>query len=729
MTPPRFDAFPQQIPPDFQRSYRARLLVWKAIIPPGLVLVALILVTRLLGWLQPLELVAFDTLLRNLPLESPEARITLVGITEADIQKLNHYPVQDAELSQALRNLAAAKPRVLGLGLFRDIEVPPGYDQLRQTFAELPNLVALEVIDGTGQATIPAPPGIPPDRVGFANFLEDSDWILRRSLLTSGKLPNGQVKPAFALRLAQAYLAPEGYRLKLNGNPERGRGKGKNLSFYSLKGGPRSVLHPFDSHLGGYIRTPDGEVDQAQLTMLKFRRHSRPFELISLEQVLNQQFDPELVRDRIILIGNIAPSIKDDFLAAGVKHTLWGTETSYQGSVPFIFGLEVHAHLTSQIISQVLARRGGIESLPEWLEYGAIAIAGLAGTGLGLVLVSPLGRLLGVSLLSSGLLLLCYVSLTVGLWLPLVPSLMALIGAGLMTLFVDRELHLKLSQSNSTLEWAYTSVHNGPLQTLVVALRQARSNPVLYAQLQLLNGDLRLIYESMRDELNRVGEGSGEARFCLNKQWLNAQDDLPELLLQVHQTTLDRNCPGFDSLRICMRPRLEPLRNCSLIPAQRRLVCLFLEEALCNVGKHAVAANRLDVLGINEAGWCRLQVIDNGQMGGERVWAGQVQSGQVQSEQAQVEPVQRQPVPMDLNPPRAGRSRWMGEPSALFTRRSKPRQGQGSRQSLAIARALGGKFERFPNHPQGTICQLSWPNKQPVGLRWKLHLQQWFKRL
>lgn len=671
----------------FQRHYGARLRVWRAIVTPAFLLVLVLLLFRLSGLLQPLELRVFDAMLSRRPLEPADPRITLVGITEADIQALNHYPVNDTELSQVLRTLSEANARIIGLDLFRDVPVQPGYDELLKTYDEIQNLIAIEVINDTDASPlIKGPPRIPPERISFANFLEDNDWILRRMLLTT---PANDSKQAFSLRVAAAYLQSQGYALD-PGEPRQGL-NATAIPATTPAAAPvpsqasgttspsRQSLSTFQPHTGGYVR----EAIVGKAVMINYRQNPKPFEFLTLTQVLQQQFDPELVSDRIVLIGNVAASSKDVFLTAGRRETLWSQSNNYNRGIPFSFGLEAHAHATSQLISRVLDRRWGIWSLPEAMEYGLIIVAGALGAGLGLCLTSPLGRLLGLAILSSALLLLCFGSLSwLGLWLPLVPILLALAGAGFTTLFVDWELSLKLRQSTDTLERAYNSVHNGPLQTIAILLSQTSPQDKMHGQLKTLNHELRTIYESMK------GNERETHQFLLGKEWLDAREALPLLLDQVYQLTTIRNFAGFDSVRIFMRPQLDALNDCSLSLEQKKRLCAFLEEALCNVGKHARHAKRIDVVGKltgkRQQRYC-LEITDDGE------------------------------IP----------SRGLTVAGTPARKSSSKYKSQGTRQMEALARELGGTFERLPNQPQGTICRLSWPTKPT----WGMQLRHFLRRL
>src|SRR5919202_1536064 len=60
---------------------------------------------RQLGWLQPLELAAFDLMVRLRPDEGPDPRLLVVTITEQDIKALKQYPIPDGVLAKVLAEL------------------------------------------------------------------------------------------------------------------------------------------------------------------------------------------------------------------------------------------------------------------------------------------------------------------------------------------------------------------------------------------------------------------------------------------------------------------------------------------------------------------------------------------------------------------------------------------------------------------------------------------------
>jgi two-component sensor histidine kinase len=98
----------------------------------------------------------------------------------------------------------------------------------------------------------------------------------------------------------------------------------------------------------------------------------------------------------------------------------------------------------------------------------------------------------------------------------------------------------------------------------------------------------------------------------------------------------------------------------ALTAPQKKELCAFLEEALCNVGKHAIGATRLRVVCKQEQEICHLQIVDNG--AGLKVSAN-------------------------------------GTPT---------RVRGGTKHAIQLAKQMGGNFRRETSPPQGTICELSW---------------------
>ena len=214
------------------------------------------------------------------------------------------------------------------------------------------------------------------------------------------------------------------------------------------------------------------------------------------------------------------------------------------------------------------------------------------------------------------------------------------------------------------MEEAFTQIHNGPLQTLALLQRDVQQDLIpsqeLLQRLNDLNTEIRAVGGSLTDKnytnntaINlesptsedtlRLGEGT-----CID---LNLP--LHNLLHEVYSLTLKRNLPHFQTIQVKVR-NFAPITQPSLTLEMKRDLCLWLEEALCNVGKHAQGVTRILVTGQQHEGKYILKVQDNG-------------SG--------LQPGQEQ---------------------------------QGTKHSTVLAKRLSGEFRRESLPKGGVLCQLSW---------------------
>lgn len=633
------------------KKIKQQLKLWREVALPGLSVVGLVMLARSMGLLQSQEWLLFDQLLRIRPAETVDTRVVIVGIDEDDINYAGGFPIPDSQLAKLLNILQTYKPRVIGLDIFKNQNRNPERAQLSSALRESPNLIGIEVVLNQSKTfNVKPPPEIPPVRVGFADLIVDPDGKLRRSLLAS-KTYTGELKYSLPLRLAQAYLHSE--RIGFH----HGSRSYDPIQFGSLK------LPRFLPNWGGYV----GADANGNQVLLNFRSHQQPFHTLSLRDVLTRKVEPNWIRDRIVIIGMTAASVKDSFITSAVKGTLYTTALGVEESsnqYQWIYGVEVHAHATSQILSRVLDRRPLLRVWSDIGEYLWILGWGLLGIFLGLMLQSPWKTFSSLGIASFALIGICYIFLVMGWWIPLVPTLLALSGAGLTASFFDRDLRTLLEQRSLTLKRSFEAIHNGPLQSLAVMLRSLGEEEVsteeLRSQLQQLNQELRSIPDSLSQEML-----SRDDSLCLEGNVvLDLQTPIAELLYQVYDLTLRRNFKGFATILSFIPPNFEPLEDSHLSTSKKRCLCLFLQEALCNVGKHAKGATCLDVICTRESLWYCLKIIDNG--------------AEIISE-----------------------SNYTGGRG-------------GTNQAHEIARQLRGKFRRFPHFPQGTVCELTWP----VAMAW-----------
>lgn len=626
---------------EFWIKVKQQAKVWRVGAFPGLAVVSCVVIARLTGSSQVLEWMAFDSFLRLRPAEAEDTRVVIVGIDENDIKAVGDYPVPNRDLAKMLRILQSYKPRAIGLDMFRDLTADPGHAELAKIFADTPNLVGIEMaLSSEATLNVKPPPELPPERVGFTDAIIDSDGKLRRSPLAS-KVGSEAIKYSLPLLLAKIYLRSEGIAL------EHGNRAGDPIRFGS------TVLTRFRSNSGSYVGAKAG----GNQVLLNFRSNQKPFPTISLTDIFTGRVKPDLIRDRIVLVGMTAASVNDTFMTSAVKGTLLTAALGNQESLDqyqLIYGVEIEAHATSQIVNAVLNGRPLLHIWSEGWEYVWILAWGLVGIALGLILKSPWKTLLSIGVASVGLVGICYGLLILSWWVPVVPALLALCGAGLTTSFFDRESRTLLEQRSLTLKRTYDAVHNGPLQTLAIILRSLGEEDLpsekLRSQLQELNRELRSVYESMNQAI-RTGDN------------LYLQTPINELLYQVYDNTLKRDLQGFAAIKTYIPPDFTPLEDCPLTVDQKQGLCIFLQEALCNVGKHAVGASCLDVVCVREKDWYSLRITDNG----------------------------------------AGSASLSGHFSG----------GRGTAQAKELARHLRGKFLRRPHSPQGTICELTWPAGRP----------------
>ena len=383
-----------------------------SVLPIWTVLLASLLVTsivmgmRSLGWLQPWELSSFDWLMRMRPNEGLDQRLLLVTITEDDVQS---QPVAErgaASLSNQSLNLLLAKleqaqPRAIGLDIYR--EAPIKED--RELAKRIRNSDRFYIICRYGNPGVPPPPEFTPERQGFNNVLFDPDQILRRHLLAVSSSSPCQSKYSFNWQLATRYLAAAGIYPQTTADHYLQLGE--------------TVFKTLETNTGSY-QNIDSSGHQI---LLNYRNTPQIAETVTLQEMLGDRFSPELVKERIVLIGTNAPSFNDHNWRTPYSTGNWSVHT--------MSGVEIQAHMVSQILSAVLDQRPLIWWLSKPGEVIWIWLWSLAGSLLVWRFSSPLSAILGVGVAASLLYISCWIVLIVnGGWLPLVPSILVLVVTG-----------------------------------------------------------------------------------------------------------------------------------------------------------------------------------------------------------------------------------------------------------------------------------------------------------
>ncbi|WP_299488229.1 CHASE2 domain-containing protein [Acaryochloris sp. IP29b_bin.137] len=410
----------------------------KAILPISLLLTAALMGLRGVGALQPLELWAFDRLLRLRPIEGPDPRLLVVLVKDEDIQaqgeQSRRSSLADSTLTQLLTKLKEAKPKAIGLDIYRDFAVDPEYPQLAQQLRQEQRLV----VPCKGSDTISDPVGIAPppevaaaNRIGFTDFVEDGDGILRRHLLHMRHEPTSPCMAtfSFASLLSFHYLENKPKENKSNHalsldltEPD---GQPLQLSVQqAVAGRSHRTLFKKIQSLGAYHGMPSHRMAGLQI-MLNYRALNHPkdiAETVTVGQVLKGQVHPQAIQDKVVLVG-VESSASGDFWS-----TPYGAGPTYK-----IAGVFVQAHMVSQIISTVDDQRPSLVMWPQWAAPLWIWCWAIAGGGVAIVFgLTPRSGVATVIAISS----LTGISLWGLIQGTLIPFVPALIAYGLATVVV-----------------------------------------------------------------------------------------------------------------------------------------------------------------------------------------------------------------------------------------------------------------------------------------------------
>lgn len=375
----------------------------------GVLVFALTLGLRNSGNLEHLELSAYDWFIRLAPKTAGEnQRLTLIEVSEQDIQSLGAWPLSDAVLAEALEILLCSNPRAIGLDIYRDIPVPPGSERLAGLFTANPGVVGVMTI---GDKAIAPPPAIQGTaQAAFGDVVVDPGGIVRRGLLF---LDDGQeVFTSLAMSLAVLYLAAEG----IAPEPDPVDPQLVRLG--------KTTIRPFEEDEGGY-RKADARGYQF---LLDFKEGGAELRSYSLSSLLSGAVPDEAIADRVVLIGVNAQSVKDYFFTPLSRGVAEGQQIS---------GIALHGQMTGQLLRFALDGTPPIRTPSETLKILWLLAWSLLGSTVGFTNRSAwrfslwvAGGLLLIFLLASG-------AFAVHWWIPLIPPALGFfVAAGGVTAYV-----------------------------------------------------------------------------------------------------------------------------------------------------------------------------------------------------------------------------------------------------------------------------------------------------
>ncbi len=360
-----------------------------------------------IGWLEMAELAAYDGGVRWRKALPPDPRLLIVAIGETDIQRLGTWPLSDRTIALAIAKLTAANASVIGLDIFRPTSVAPGQQQLAKIWQDNDRIIPGCYHGNLKNPGIAGPPGMTSPQLGFVDLVVDRDSVVRRALLFVSPDPQSPcaTETAFSLQLAQEYLLRQ----------QQIEGKFDSKRQFQLG---TTHFHRISSNDGGYHNA-----DAAGYQILLNYRSPRDLApIVSIGDILANKVDRQLINNRVVLIGSIASSIKDDFL------TPYSQGKAEDAAMP---GVIVHAQITSQILSAVLDRQQLWWTMPKWLEGVWLGGWCLTGSMLAWYVRHPF-RLLVVTG-GAGLLLVCGFAIAIvnTAWLPLVSPLVGLVASSI----------------------------------------------------------------------------------------------------------------------------------------------------------------------------------------------------------------------------------------------------------------------------------------------------------
>lgn len=395
-----------------QQQVKAFFWQWRGVWIATPLVSGMIILARYLGLFQPLELFAYDLFVKMRASLPQDERIVIVGIGEEDVEKIGSAVMPDGIYAQVIQNLLQQQPVAIGLDIYRDVPIPPGTDKLDKLFRENKNIVGIEkMIGDTRQYRVKPNPILKEKKqIGSNDVILDPDNKIRRALLA---LPD---RDAFSLAMYLALLYLQKHNLNLTTVGEK--------NYWQLG---ETVFIPLEKNDGSYSHADSGGYQ----ILLNYRGNVNSFDTVSLLDVLENRIPPDWGKEKIILIGFVGESFQDVHLTPYTN--------SPEQRMP---GVEIHAHVISQILDSVTGERPLIKTWNETQENLWIIL----WTFLGAIITWNLRKsnnfsqgvfiFLGVEVL---LIAFVYYAFVHNWWIPLLPPLTGLIAsAGGITIYTAR---------------------------------------------------------------------------------------------------------------------------------------------------------------------------------------------------------------------------------------------------------------------------------------------------
>jgi CHASE2 domain-containing sensor protein len=601
---------------------------------------ALIIPLRATGLIQPFEWLCLDTFLRLRPIEEPDNRLTIVQINDSDLtylQEINELEVDsisDRALANAIEEISVNNPAAIGIDVIRDISVGKGREQLKQIVHSHRNVIEIYKAYPPDPSPSPSALGLPPEQSGFVDGLNDADGRERRAIIAEPI----SYKYSLPYHLTRLYLANQNIQIV---------SASKDLVKFS-NGKDFPSLIPVD---GKYDRD---DINNFQ-TLINYRHNAIPFQKISLKDILTKSYKSELIKNRVILIGYTATSRGDSINTNAIldpQQTKEPDQTEHQAKISnILYGVESHAHITSQLISYALDRRVNLMPLND--IYDAIWL--ISCIILGLLVPKIIAKVTStkntstlfiVSLVTylSGIIFLMFVLILLGIWVPIAATFLTfIISTPLLATIQEREHQLILVANDrlNIIRRAFTEIHAVPLHTIFNYKKTLNLPQETVNKLEQIAQEINMVAAKLEKEYQSQEDLS---------------DPLKEILSIASDTQQQILREGYlKSTSVKYVISFENIRDDNLSSDDKREIITFLEESIRNIDKYAIDATRVTIDSRVDGDYCYLEVSDNGK------------------------------TEADLN-----------------------KKNNGTKNAEKLAKKLRGKFHREALKPYGYKCTLSW---------------------
>ncbi len=286
------------------------------------------------SFLEAFEAKTYDLRFKNLrgPIQ-PDPSIGIIAIDDKSIAELGRYPWSRDNYARLIDRLAAAKVKAVMFDAFFPERETIAHDQLFATATKRAGNVVLAVVfefDKNGRVTTITRSLPEIERgakgVGHINQLPDDDGVIRRNPLLLEK--DGKQIPSLGLMGAMLALGEKEF-----------------------------VAGDFDIAVGEH-RIP---VDEGRRMWINYVGGPGVYPRYSFVDVVEGRISNEVLRGKILFLGATALGIYDMRV------------TPFHGNTP---GVELHATVTDNIISERYIRQGGMEALLDMvfiIVLGALA--------------------------------------------------------------------------------------------------------------------------------------------------------------------------------------------------------------------------------------------------------------------------------------------------------------------------------------------------------------------